>query len=38
MKETSIFNKDFFIINGKAIKLELIDTYEGSDNKLPFYW
>lgn len=38
MVETSIFNKDFFIINGKTIKLELIDTYDGSDNELPFYW
>lgn len=38
MKEISIFNKDFFIINGKAIKLELIDTYDGSDSELPFYW
>ncbi len=38
MAETSIFNKDFFIINGKIIKLELIDTYDGSDSELPFYW
>lgn len=38
MKETSIFNKDFFTINGDSLKLELIDTYDGSDNELPFYW
>lgn len=38
MKETSIFNKDFFTINGDSLKLELIDTYNGNSQELPFYW
>lgn len=38
MKEISIFNKDFFTINGDSLKLKLIDTYNGNSQKLPFYW
>lgn len=32
------FNKDFGYIEGENINLRLIDTYEGEDGELPFYW
>ena len=34
----NIFNKDFYYIDGENIELRLIDTYEGEDGALPFYW
>lgn len=38
MAENNIFNKNFFIITGDSIRLELINTYEGNEKELPFYW
>ena len=38
MAENNIFNKNFFIISGDSIRLELINTYEGNEKELPFYW
>lgn len=34
----SIFSKDLFCIEGENIELRLIDTYEGGNGALPFYW
>ena len=34
----NLFNKDFYHIEGESIELRLIDTYEGKDGALPFYW
>ena len=34
----TIFNKDFYYIEGESIELRLIDTYDGEDGELPFYW
>lgn len=34
----NIFNKDLYHIEGDNIELHLIDTYEGKDGALPFYW
>lgn len=33
-----LFNKDLYYIDGENIELRLIDTYEGGDGSLPFYW
>ena len=33
-----IFNEDFYNMGNEYIELRLIDTYEGTDNELPFYW
>ena len=33
-----IFNEDFYNMGNEYIELRLIDTYEGIDNELPFYW
>jgi len=32
------FSKDLYHIEGETIELRLIDTYEGKDGALPFYW
>lgn len=32
------FYKELFYIEGENIELCLIDTYEGKDDELPFYW
>lgn len=34
----NIFNKNFYYIEGEHIELRLIDTYDGEDGELPFYW
>ena len=34
----NIFNKNFYYIEGERIELRLIDTYDGEDGELPFYW
>lgn len=34
----TLFNKDLYHIDGEIIELRLIDTYEGRDGALPFYW
>lgn len=34
----NIFNKNFYYIEGESIELCLIDTYDGEDGELPFYW
>ena len=34
----TLFNKDLYHIDGESIELRLIDTYDGSDGALPFYW
>ena len=32
------FSEDLYHIDGESIELRLIDTYEGGDGALPFYW
>lgn len=32
------FDKELFCITGDVLELRLIDTYEGKDENLPFYW
>lgn len=32
------FSKDLYFIEGENIELRLIDTYEGGNGALPFYW
>lgn len=32
------FKKEIFHIKGEILNLKLIDTFEGSENELPFYW
>ncbi len=34
----NLFIKDLYYIEGENIELRLIDTYEGGDGALPFYW
>lgn len=34
----NLFNKDLYYIDGENIELRLINTYEGGDGALPFYW
>ena len=34
----NLFNEDLYYIKGENIELRLIDTYEGEDGELPFYW
>lgn len=34
----NVFSKDLYQIEGENIELRLIDTYEGEDGALPFYW
>ncbi|MBQ8638947.1 MAG: GNAT family N-acetyltransferase [Lachnospiraceae bacterium] len=34
----NLFCKDFSYIEGETIELRLIDTYEGGNGALPFYW
>lgn len=34
----NLFNEDLYYIEGESIELRLIDTYEGEDGALPFYW
>lgn len=34
MAENNIFNKNFFIISGDSIRLELINTYEGNKKRI----
>ena len=34
----NVFSKDLHQIEGENIELRLIDTYEGEDGALPFYW
>ena len=34
----SIFSKAFYNIIGERIELRLIDTYDGENGSLPFYW
>lgn len=34
----NIFKEEFTNIDGEEICLRLIDTYEGTDKELPFYW
>ena len=36
--ENAVFNKDLYRIEGDGIELRLINTYEGKDGALPFYW
>ena len=36
--ENAVFNKDLYRIEGDDIELRLINTYEGEDGALPFYW
>lgn len=38
IQQTPLFNKDFFHIEGDTLALRLIDTYDGKDGALPFYW
>lgn len=35
---SSIFDERLYKIEGECIELQLIDTYEGKDGALPFYW
>lgn len=32
------FKKELFYIKGEILDLRLIDTFEGNENELPFYW
>ena len=34
----NLFNEDLYYIEGDDIELRLIDTYEGGEDELPFYW
>ena len=34
----NVFKKEFFSINGDIVSLRLIETVEGDENELPFYW
>mgnify|MGYP003295234220 CR=1 FL=1 len=34
----AIFNKDFYTIENETLRLELIETNEGNEKALPFYW
>ena len=34
----TIFNKDFYTIENETLRLELIETNEGNEKALPFYW
>lgn len=34
----TLFNKQFYHLEGDNIELRLIDTYEGEEGELPFYW
>ena len=34
----NLFSKDLYFIEGENIELRLIDTYEGGNGALPFYW
>ena len=34
----TLFNKEFYHVEGDNIELHLIDTYEGGKDELPFYW
>ena len=36
--DKATFNKEFYRIEGDNIELRIIDTYEGEDGALPFYW
>lgn len=36
--QDNVFNRDFFYIEGDHIALRLIDTYDGENGALPFYW
>lgn len=36
--QEDLFNRAFFNIMGNSLELRLIDTYEGKDGSLPFYW
>jgi len=37
MKDSPL-KKEFFSVEGDIVSLHLIETAEGSDNELPFYW
>ena len=34
----TLFNKNLYYIEGENIDLRLVDTFEGKDGALPFYW
>jgi len=34
----NLFSRDFYYIEGDDIDLRLIDTFDGEDGALPFYW
>lgn len=34
----SPFKKEFFSVEGDVVSLSLIETVEGSENELSFYW
>ena len=34
----NLFKNDLYYIEGERIGLQLIDTFEGKDGALPFYW
>ncbi len=36
--QPKVFDEKFFCLSGDSIELRLIDTYDGGDGELPFYW
>ena len=34
----NLFKKEFFHVEGSLVSLRLLETVEGNENELPFYW
>lgn len=36
--QNNAFKKEFYSVDGGVLSLRFIETVEGSENELPFYW